>query len=156
MAPASDIRCMRLRPDNLYVPTQLESSLLIIYSPSKKSKCRSKLIMFEFFALFCAFSLAVAQQKNCYYPNGTDTNQANNIGPVFQECGSFDTHSMCCRRNTHDRPDKCRADGLCENALVGHLWRESCTDPLWEAEGCLQLCINGTGKSAFLQLCKRA
>jgi hypothetical protein len=24
---------MRLRPDNLYVPTQLESSLLIIYSP---------------------------------------------------------------------------------------------------------------------------
>lgn len=62
-------------------------------------------------------------------------------------CGAKNEHSMCCRWNTDVGPDTCRRDGLCANeGSITLLWRESCTDPTWQDEGCLKLCYEGMGQ----------
>ena len=54
---------------------------------------------------------------------------------------------MCCAwgsaRTASGNADTCLPNGLCQNAE--NTWRESCTDPTWQAPECLKLFVNGTG-----------
>ena len=84
---------------------------------------------------------------SCYFANHTV-----NPSDQYQSCGngvSSDNYSMCCA--IQGRPDGtndiCEKDGLCASELIptDEFWRESCTDPLWQSESCLKLCITGVG-----------
>jgi len=56
---------------------------------------------------------------------------------------------MCCAIQNRDPVsiDVCGKNGLCGNGLISNtsFWRESCTDPTWQSESCLKLCITGLG-----------
>ena len=61
---------------------------------------------------------------------------------------------MCCaiQKPNYSENDSCEKNGLCGNAKIGDntFWRESCTDPTWQSESCLKLCITGLGEFTYL------
>lgn len=84
----------------------------------------------------------------CFFPNGSisanfragnDTKGTN----LYKPCNLGFSASMCCRPT-----DECRHDGLCNSRFDGLAWRGMCTDPTWESDECLKICINGTGNDA--------
>lgn len=103
--------------------------------------------LLPFFLLSILLASTALAQSNCYHANGVDQNERwGGSGSEYSRCGSPNEHSMCCRWNTDVAPDTCRSDGLCVNdGNIQLLWRESCTDPTWESEGCLKLCYQGRG-----------
>lgn len=54
---------------------------------------------------------------------------------------------MCCgwgsNRTNAGTADTCLPNGLCQAPV--DTWRESCTDPTWQAPECVKLFVNGTG-----------
>lgn len=75
----------------------------------------------------------------CYRPDGSE------VDGRYAPCRLGGT-SMCCRTNDTQAsfPDICRSDGLCQETQNTEIvWRESCTDPTWQAPECLQLCVGG-------------
>lgn len=84
---------------------------------------------------------SLAVQAGCYLPDGTDRNARNDTiaGKTrYEPCSTGAGHSMC--YNTKDG-DACVEDGLIYNP-GGQLWRESCTDPTWQAPECLKVCYD--------------
>jgi hypothetical protein len=70
----------------------------------------------------------------CYEPDGTLDD--SNMVPC--DAGR---HSMCCEVISSS-PDFCCPDELCQDANKDQeVWRQSCTDPTWQAPECLKLCI---------------
>jgi hypothetical protein len=77
----------------------------------------------------------------CYMPDGTDV-QKNTKDNYFRCSETSSDQTMCCNES---HGDVCTPDGLCwkKEDPPDKLWRTSCSDPTWKADGCLKLCIKG-------------
>jgi hypothetical protein len=80
------------------------------------------------------FLIATGVWATCYRPGGFAADYR------YVPCHDGKP-SMCCRTNDPNYPDVCRADSLCQETLQDVVWRESCTDPSWQAPECLRLCL---------------
>jgi hypothetical protein len=84
--------------------------------------------------LLLLFLTATGTGATCYRPGGFAAD------PRYVPCNAG-TPSMCCRLDDSNNPDFCRGEGLCQETQQDVVWRESCTDPTWQAPECLRLCI---------------
>ena len=80
---------------------------------------------------------------SCYRPDGQIVKDQD-YEPCDQAAAANGT--MCCNLNRASFPDTCASNGLCRNG--GDTFRDSCTDPTWKSQMCLQqLCTTGFGQS---------
>lgn len=102
--------------------------------------------------VFLLYSLSTAIRPtlaNCYWPNGTDRNDAagaRSPDQFYAACHPDAKASMCCAIGParQSNPDMCTSNGLCLGPDGVTWWRESCTDQSWTDPACVQLYVNGT------------
>jgi hypothetical protein len=79
---------------------------------------------------------------SCFFPDSSPQES-----PDYQPCNSTAGHKMCCATNRKTTSvNSCIQHGLCADADKNIMWRETCSDPTWQDEGCLKLCIDGLGR----------
>ncbi|KAF6803701.1 hypothetical protein CSOJ01_10722 [Colletotrichum sojae] len=74
---------------------------------------------------------ATAASQTCYFPNG----QPDPSGIPCPIAGS-NAAAACCRRTGH----YCLTNGLCLEPNAWTMYRNSCTDPTYQASGCPKFC----------------
>ncbi|KAK3324974.1 hypothetical protein B0H66DRAFT_108127 [Apodospora peruviana] len=89
----------------------------------------SSLVTLFLLCLLAATSLAVANNGNCYYPNGT-------MSDTHRPCDPNSEISVCCNGKFGYA---CMENNLCNKG--GKMVRGTCTDPKWESQDhCPQFC----------------
>lgn len=97
----------------------------------------SKSISLYYMLIFLLCAAVSDAQSTCYRPDGVAAPAS------YQPCNTTAPASMCCNIGYGEACNS--IIGLCGSSSA--LWRESCTDPTWQAPECLRLCITGPSKS---------